>query len=83
MSTTHKILTRHGGVTIPQTQRHELGLRPGTALELEERGGELVIRKVVPSCHLCGAVEQVATIDGLDLCHGCWARFREAFRHDE
>lgn len=82
MSTAHKRLTRHGGITIPQAQRHQMGLRPGMAMELEQRGGELIIRKAVPACHLCGSVERVATSGGLDLCHNCWLRLGEVFQDE-
>ena len=37
-----------GRVLVPVEERKRLGLKPGTELEVEERGGMLVLRAVIP-----------------------------------
>lgn len=42
------VLSQKGQVTIPKPCRDKLGLRPGTVLEFEAVGGELIARKTQP-----------------------------------
>jgi AbrB family looped-hinge helix DNA binding protein len=39
-------LTAQGQISVPAVVRTKLGLRPGAVLEWEERGGELLVRRV-------------------------------------
>jgi antitoxin PrlF len=41
------VVSERGQITIPKPIRERLGLRPGTALELDTEGGRLIGRKVI------------------------------------
>jgi AbrB family looped-hinge helix DNA binding protein len=45
MSVSHSRLTAQGQVSVPAEVRRALGLSPGSVLEWEQRGGQLVVRK--------------------------------------
>lgn len=45
MAVSHSRLTAQGQVSVPAEVRRALGLAPGSVLEWEQRGGELVVRK--------------------------------------
>lgn len=66
-------LNKSGGLTVPRMMRQELGLHPGTALDLitTEDGG-LLIQKHAPSCHVCGSTDDIGTYRSLSLCRGCY-----------
>ncbi len=66
-------LNKSGGITVPRLMRQELGLHPGTALDISttEDGG-LLIQKHAPSCHICGSTDDIGTYMGLTLCRGCY-----------
>lgn len=69
-----KKLGKRGGITIPQQLRHAAGLHPGAPIDIEADGSGLIISKHVPSCNLCGAVENVVTVEGMDICPACAKR---------
>lgn len=65
-----------GRVAIPKAVRQTLGMGEGTPLEVfvtEE--GNVVLRRYKGACALCGAGENLTTIQGLTLCRGCIGRF--------
>lgn len=43
------VVSEKGQVTIPKPLRDSLGIIPGTELVFEERGGELLARRLVPT----------------------------------
>jgi len=56
------ILGEKGQVTIPKALRESLGLKPGSELEFEERGGKLIARRVLrvdPLNELLGILSQM------------------------
>lgn len=69
-----KKLGSKGGVTIPQQLRHDAGLQPGAPLDLETTADGLMIRKHVPTCDICGNVENVANCEGFEICGDCARR---------
>ncbi len=67
-----KRLTSKSGITIPKQIRAELGILPGIAVDMESTPqGTVVIRKRVPTCRFCGAVENVITVSGIEMCRAC------------
>ena len=52
------MVAERGQVTIPKALRDRLGLKPGTVLEFEARGGELVARKT-------SAADRVRAVRGI------------------
>jgi antitoxin PrlF len=47
MSIAQSKVTAQGQISVPAEIRKKLGLRPGSVLEWDERGGEVVIRRAV------------------------------------
>ena len=46
MNTAHSKLTAQGQISVPAEVRKKLGLAPGSVIEWEERGGQVIVRKV-------------------------------------
>ncbi len=66
-----KKVTRSGGVTVPRGMRQETGLLPGVPVDLVSDGEGIHIRKHVPACQLCGSVDGVKTVCGIEICREC------------
>lgn len=66
-----KKITKSGGITIPRIIRQELGIHPGTPVEVELNGECLSIRKHVPTCVFCGSVDDVKDVEHLEICVQC------------
>ena len=45
MSIAHSKLTAQGQISVPAEIRKKLGLRPGSVMEWDESGGEVVVRR--------------------------------------
>lgn len=45
MAIAHSKLTAQGQISVPAAVRRKLGLRPGSVLEWDERGDEIVVRR--------------------------------------
>lgn len=76
-----KKLNKGGGLTVPRMIRQELGLHPGTALDISTtEDGSLLIQKHAPCCHICGSTEQIGSYKGLTLCQGCFDRLGEELK---
>ncbi len=67
-----KRLTSKSGITIPKQLRAEIGMLPGTAVDMETTPrGEIIVKKRVPTCRFCGAVEDVITVSDMEMCRAC------------
>lgn len=44
--TSHSRITAQGQISVPAEVRRQLGVGPGSVLEWEEKGGEIVVRRV-------------------------------------
>lgn len=73
----HKKLTSKNGITIPKDLREEAGFYPGMAVDVETNNGEIIIRKHVPICKFCGALEKVHVAMGIDICEDCAEKIAE------
>lgn len=73
-----KMMSKKGGLTIPQQVRHDLGFQGGTALDLTPTGdGGLLIQKHRPACNVCGGTYEVVSYKGFDICRACFLGIRE------
>jgi transcriptional pleiotropic regulator of transition state genes len=57
-----------GRVVIPKELRRTLGIEAGDGLEIFTNGEQIVLRKYVPGCMLCGSLDQLHTIEGKQIC---------------
>lgn len=74
-----KKITKSGGITIPRIIRQELGIHPGTPVEVESDGECLSIRKHVPTCAFCGSIENVRKVEHLEICVRCAYKIGEKY----
>lgn len=76
---TSKKVTKRGSITIPRAARQETGIHPGVPVDVVTDGAGIHIRKRVPSCFHCGAVEDVKQACGIEICAGCAVKIMEVF----
>lgn len=70
-----KKVNKAGGITIPQQLRHSLNIPKGSAVEMEDNGETIVIRKHIPTCLVCGTADHVKVINGVEICEECAKKF--------
>lgn len=75
--TTSKRMTSKNGITIPKHVRADAGFYPGMAVDIETIPDGVIIRKHVPTCRQCGAVEQVVRLGGMEYCRACAAKLKK------
>lgn len=75
-----KKITKSGGITIPKTVRADVGIHPGTAVDVRTEGNSLVITPHVPTCRFCGCVEAVETVLGIEICCECAEEIAKAVK---
>ena len=76
--TKYKKLTRKAGITIPKDLRAEAGFSPNMAIDLIATDEGVLIKKHVPTCNLCGSIENVVAVDGFEICIVCAGKLNEA-----
>jgi len=71
-----------GRIVIPIELRRTLNIADGDPIEIFVDGERIILRKYHPdgSCSLCGAVENVTTVNGVLLCKPCIIRIADAVR---
>lgn len=74
-----KKITKGGGLTIPRGMRQETGILPGVPVDVTTDEDGIHIVKHVPTCHICGSVEDVKAIIGIDICRKCAEKIGEVF----
>jgi len=66
-----------GRVVVPAELRRLLGFNEGEMLEFSARGSELVLRRVAPSCAICGsAADDLVDLRDKHLCRDCLHEIR-------
>ena len=67
-----KRVSKSGGISIPVGLRRELAIRPGDALDVEtDAQGNVVLKRHLPRCVLCGSTENVNIFMGKGICRAC------------
>jgi transcriptional pleiotropic regulator of transition state genes len=66
-----------GRVVVPAALRRMLGISVGDTLEFTARGEELVLRRIAPSCAICGNdASELVDMHEKHLCKGCVEEIR-------
>lgn len=78
-----KKVTKSGSITLPKQLRTGLGIFSGNAVDIEQRGEEIVIKKHTQTCHFCGNAENVKNVMGIDICCDCAAKIHKAVVCDD
>jgi AbrB family transcriptional regulator, transcriptional pleiotropic regulator of transition state genes len=60
-----------GRVVVPAELRRSLGIHEGDLLDISAEDGRLVLRKVSPSCAICGQTDELVDMHDKHLCKGC------------
>lgn len=66
-----KRLTSKSGITIPKQLRIDTGFTPGMAVDIETDSEGIRIKPHVPTCRICGSIENVKRVSGMDICFDC------------
>lgn len=66
-----KKIGKNGGFTIPKSLRVDAGLPAGSAVDVEQVDGGVMIRPHVELCRICGRAEQVVVLGGKGICRAC------------
>lgn len=69
-----KKLSKSRGVTIPKDIAAHLDFEAGTAVDLTEADGKLIITKHVDTCRFCGGAENIKQFGDVFVCPVCAAR---------
>ena len=75
-----KRLTSKRGITLPKDFCEYVGLQPGEAVDLtvDDKTGDVHIRKHVPVCRFCGNRTDAVIYNGIDICPECAAVMAKA-----
>ncbi len=66
-----------GRVVVPAELRRMLGMQEGDVISFSARGGELVLRRVEPSCAICGSdTGDLVDLHDKHLCKSCVQEIR-------
>lgn len=69
-----------GRVVVPAALRRMLGINVGDTLEFTARGEELVLRRVAPSCAICGNdTGDLVDMHDKHVCQQCLREIRTEF----
>ncbi|MGN1080744.1 MAG: AbrB/MazE/SpoVT family DNA-binding domain-containing protein [Acutalibacteraceae bacterium] len=60
-----------GRVIIPKRYREICGIEDGTKVDFSIENGNIVIRKSVPGCVMCGNKDDLVEIDDRYVCINC------------
>ncbi len=63
-----------GRIVIPAEIRKHLDVEPGTDLQVELRGEEVILRRTEAFCRVCGSTSDLLELDGAFVCADCAKR---------
>ena len=66
-----------GRIVIPSEIRKHLDVEPGTDLDVELRGEEVVLIKSQDTCRLCGSDSDLIALDDCYICRSCAKRIKD------
>jgi transcriptional pleiotropic regulator of transition state genes len=73
-----KKIEEAGKFFIPSEYMQELRWYEGDSIEMFVRSGELVMRKLTPSCIFCNSAGKLVKLGRLCACRACIGRLHEA-----
>ena len=66
-----------GRIVIPKEIRNALDMRPKDEIEIYIEDGSMIMRKVQPSCALCGNTQDLSAFSGKNICSDCLKKLRD------
>jgi transcriptional pleiotropic regulator of transition state genes len=73
-----KKIAKNGAITLPKKLRTEVGFFGGNAVDIEMADDGVKIKKHCPTCQMCGNVQNVVMVDGIEICADCAHKLHEA-----
>lgn len=79
-----KKISKSGSITIPSHIRREYGIESGEKLKIETNNdGDLILKRVVGSCIMCGENENLIKVDDKYICKTCRDKINEQSRTEQ
>jgi transcriptional pleiotropic regulator of transition state genes len=69
-----------GRIVLPIELRRSLGINDGDEIEITARGDRIILRKLDPTCAICGAADELVEMHDKHVCSSCIAEIRQARR---
>ena len=67
-----KKISKSGSITIPSHIRREFGIESGEKVKIDTNtNGDLILKRIVGSCVLCGSNENLVKVDDKYICKAC------------
>ena len=67
-----KKVSKSGSITIPSHIRREFGIESGEKVKIETNNdGDLILKRVVGSCIMCGGNENLIKVEDKYICKSC------------
>ena len=67
-----KKVSKSGSITIPSYIRREFGIESGEKVKIETNtDGDLILKRIVGSCVLCGENENLIKVNDKYICKTC------------
>ena len=60
-----------GRLVIPKEMRKKLGIANTDPVEFFVEEDKIIVKKYLPVCHFCGAIEDVSEFKGKNICAAC------------
>ena len=66
-----------GRIVIPKELRKKFGITDNVDyFEISVEGDTILLKKYAPGCALCGGTDDLAEVNGHDICAGCRAKIK-------
>ena len=79
-----KKVSKSGSITIPSHIRREFGIEHGEKVKIDTNdAGDLILKRVVGSCVLCGSNENLIKVDDKYICKTCRDKINEQSRTEQ
>lgn len=67
-----KKISKSGSITIPSHIRREFGIEHGEKVKIDtNKDGDLILKRVVGSCIMCGENEKLIKVNDKYICKSC------------
>ena len=79
-----KKVSKSGSITIPSHIRREFGIENGEKVKIDTNNdGDLILKRVVGSCVLCGSNENLIKVNDKYICKVCIEKINEQSRTEQ
>lgn len=69
-----------GRIVFPIELRRNLKIKEGDPISIYVDGQDIILRKYVPGCEICGELKELRIINGKSICKECAKKIINAWR---